>query len=243
MPADDPPLLEQIVAGISAGCLEADCALLGGETAIHPGDFPPGHYDLAGFFVGVVQRKQIITGAAIEPGDQVLGLASSGLHSNGFSLVRHVVFEIAGLDVRDHVAELGTTVGEALLVPTRIYVRAVRRVLSHYRVKRVVHGIAHVTGGGLRENLERIVPEGIRVVLKRGSWPVPPVFRWIERLGEIEADEMDRVFNMGVGLVLVVRPHFAESVRSQLAASGVESWLIGHAEEGPRGVVWNDEPV
>ncbi len=239
MPADDPPLLEQIVAGISAGCIEADCALLGGETAIHPGDFPPGHYDLAGFFVGVVQRDDVITGEAIAPGDHVLGLASSGLHSNGFSLVRNVVFQIAGLDVNDHVDELGTTVGEALLVPTRIYVRPVRHVLNHYTVKNVVHGIAHITGGGLRENLERIVPEGIQIVLDRDSWPVPPVFPWLQRLGDIDQDEMERVFNMGIGMALVVSPYYAESIRGQLASHGVESWLIGRVEEGPRGVNWS----
>lgn len=238
MPEDKPPLLEQIVEGISAGCIEADCALLGGETAIHPGDFPPDEYDLAGFFVGVVERKETITGAAITPGDQVLGLASSGLHSNGFSLVRHVVFNLAGHKADDEIEELGTTVGEALLVPTRIYVRPVRQVLTHYTVKNVVHGIAHVTGGGLCENLDRIVPEGSRVVIDRASWTVPPVFRWIQRLGEIEQAEMDRVFNLGIGMALVVSPYYAESIRAQLAASGVESWLIGRVEEGPRGVVF-----
>ena len=240
MPSDDPPLLEQIVSGISAGCIEADCALLGGETAIHPGDFPPGEYDLAGFFVGVVERKQAINGAAIAPGDVVLGLASSGLHSNGFSLVRHVVFDLAKLKVDDYVEELGTTVGEALLVPTRIYVRPVRDVLSHYRVKSVVHGIAHITGGGLCENLERIVPEGVHILLNRQSWPVPPIFSWIQRLGEIEPAEMERVFNLGIGMVLVVSPYYAESIRSQLASQGVESWTLGQAVAGGHGVLWNE---
>ncbi len=238
MPKDDPALLEQIVEGITEGCLEADCALLGGETAIHPGELPPGSYDLAGFSVGVVERKSVIDGSAITPDDLVIGLASTGLHSNGFSLVRKVVFEIAALSVDDHIEELGQTVGQVLLEPTRIYARAVRSVLGHYRVKNVVHGIAHVTGGGLRENLERILPEGIRVIIDRDSWPVPPVFGWIQRLGQIDQAEMDRVFNMGVGLVLVVSPYYAESIRHQLADCGVESWLIGRAKEGPRGVVW-----
>jgi phosphoribosylformylglycinamidine cyclo-ligase len=238
MPKDDPPLLEQIVEGITAGCLQADCALLGGETAIHPGDFPPGHYDLAGFCVGVVPRKNIIDGNAIAAGDLLIGLASTGLHSNGFSLVRKVVFELAGLSVGDHVEDLGQTVGRVLLEPTRIYARAVRSVLGHYRVKNVVHGIAHVTGGGLRENLERILPEGVQAVVRRDSWPVPPVFTWVGRLGQIDQAEMDRVFNMGVGLVLVVSPYYAESIRQQLGRSGVESWPIGRVEAGPRGVVW-----
>ena len=237
MPQDDPPLLEQIVEGITAGCLESDCALLGGETAIHPGAYPAGEYDLAGFCVGVVQRKDVIDGRAIAPGDLVIGLASTGLHSNGFSLVRKVVFEIAGLSVDDHVEELAGTVGRALLEPTRIYVRPVRSVLNYYRVKSVVHGIAHVTGGGLGENLQRILPEGVQVAIDRQSWPVPPVFTWVERLGGIEPSEMDRVFNMGIGLVLVVRPFYAESIRHQLADCGVESWLIGRAEEGTGGVV------
>ncbi len=239
MPKDDPPLLEQLVRGITDGCLQADCALLGGETAILPDLYNPGDYDLAGFCVGVVERSHVIDGRAIAPGDVVLGLASTGLHSNGYSLARKVAFEIAGLKVGDPVEELGSTVGEALLKPTRIYVRPVRAVLNHYKVKNVVHGIAHITGGGLGENLERIVPEGVRVVIDRGSWPVPPVFPWLQRLGEIDQPEMDRVFNMGVGMVLVVSPYYAESIRHQLADQGVQCWTIGRAEEGSRGVVWS----
>lgn len=239
MPKDDPPLLEQIVAGIADGCIQADCALLGGETAILPDLYAPGDYDLAGFCVGVVERSHVIDGRAITPGDSVLGLASSGLHSNGFSLARQVVFQIAGLDVGQHVEELGRTVGQALLEPTRIYVRPVRSVLTYYKVKAVVHGIAHITGGGLLANLERIVPPGVRLVIDRQSWPVPPVFPWLQRLGQIDQAEMDRVFNMGIGMVLVVSPYYAESIRRQLADSGVDSWLIGQAEQGPRGVVWS----
>jgi phosphoribosylformylglycinamidine cyclo-ligase len=188
----------------------------------------------------VVERGSVIDGKAIVPGDTVLGLASTGLHSNGYSLARRVVFQIAGLKVGDRVDELGCTVGEALLKPTRIYVCPVRRVLAHYTVKGVVHGIAHVTGGGLFENLERIVPEGRQVVIERGSWPVPPVFTWIQRLGEIEPAEMVRVFNLGIGMVLVVSSFYAESIRHQLAQSGVESWPIGRVHEGDRGVVWSE---
>jgi len=240
MPKDDPPLLEQLVRGITDGCLDCDCALLGGETAILPDLYAPGDYDLAGFCVGVVERREVIDGKTIAPGDSVLGLASTGLHSNGYSLARRVAFEIAGLKVGDHVEELGCTAGEALLKPTRIYVRPVRRVLGHYTVKSVVHGIAHITGGGLVENLERIVPDERQVVIQRGSWPVPPVFSWLQRLGEIDEAEMDRVFNMGIGMVLVVSPFYAESIRHQLAQCGVESWPIGCVQEGPRGVVWNE---
>ena len=238
MPKDDPPLLEQIVEGITVGCLASDCALLGGETAILPDVYAPNDYDLAGFCVGVVERKRVLDGSAIAPGDLVVGVASAGLHSNGFSLARKVVFEIAGLEVDNPVEELGQTVGQILLEPTHIYVRPVRDVLSYYKVKGVVHGIAHVTGGGLHENLERILPQEIRVVIDRESWPVPPVFTWLQRLGQIDQAEMDRVFNMGVGLVLVVSPFYAESIRRQLKRAGLRSWQIGRVRQGPQGVVW-----
>jgi phosphoribosylformylglycinamidine cyclo-ligase len=238
MSHDDPPLLEQIVEGISNGCIEADCALLGGETAIMPDLYARGDYDLAGFCVGVAERRKLIDGKSISPGDVVLGVASSGLHSNGFSLARKIVFDIASLTPDEHIDELETTVGRALLAPTRIYVRCVRRVLGYYKVKKVVHAIAHITGGGLCENLERVVPEGIHISLDRGSWQVPPVFPWLARLGEVEPDEMDRVFNMGIGLVFIVSPHYAESIRHQLADCGLESWTIGRAAAGPRGVAW-----
>jgi phosphoribosylformylglycinamidine cyclo-ligase len=238
MSHDDPERLEEIVQGISHGCMESDCALLGGETAIMPDLYARGDYDLAGFCVAVAEKQKLIDGRSISAEDVVLGLASSGLHSNGFSLVRKIVFDVAGLGVDDRIDELGTTVGQALLAPTRLYVRPVRRVLNYYTVKKVVHGIAHITGGGLHENLERILPEGIRIVIERGSWPVPPVFQWLSRLGEIDADEMDRVFNLGIGLVLVVSPYYADAIRHQLADRGVESWQIGRAVAGERGVAW-----
>ncbi|MEE8452100.1 MAG: phosphoribosylformylglycinamidine cyclo-ligase [Thermoguttaceae bacterium] len=238
MPEDDPPLLEQIVEGITRGCLQSDCALLGGETAIMPDLYAPGDYDLAGFCVGVVDRKHVIDGSAIVPDDVLIGVASSGLHSNGFSLARKIVFDIAGLSIDDHIEELQQTVGQTLIEPTRIYVRPVRQVLSNYRRKHVVHGIAHITGGGLHENIERILPEGVQVVIQRGSWSIPPVFTWLRRLGEVDQDEMDRVFNMGLGLVLIISPYYADSIRSQLKRTGLESWEIGRAREGPRGVAW-----
>jgi phosphoribosylformylglycinamidine cyclo-ligase len=238
MSHDEPGLLEQIVKGISDGCVEADCALLGGETAIMPDIYARGDYDLAGFCVGVVERRQIIDGAAIQPGDAVIGLASSGLHSNGYSLVRRVVFEMAGLGVNDFVNELGETVGTALLRPTRIYARPIRRVLTHYKVKNVVHGIAHITGGGLFDNLVRVVPEGISVEIDRNSWPTAPVFSWLQALGDIEADEMARVFNMGIGLVLVVSPFYADRVQRMLADQGFTNWRLGSTVTGPREVRW-----
>jgi phosphoribosylformylglycinamidine cyclo-ligase len=238
MSHDDPGRLEEIVEGISAGCIESDCALLGGETAIMPDLYARGDYDLAGFCVGVVERRRAIDGKAIAAGDVLIGVASSGLHSNGYSLARKVVFELAQLSVDTFVDELRRTVGQELLEPTRIYVRPLRRVLSNYKVKSVVHGIAHITGGGLHENLERILPEGVQAVIQRGSWPVPPVFDWLKRLGDIDDAEMDRVFNMGIGLVLVVSPYYADSIRHQLADCGLASSPIGQVIAGPRSVRW-----
>jgi phosphoribosylformylglycinamidine cyclo-ligase len=236
MSHDDPDTLEQIVRGVTTGCIEADCALLGGETAIMPDLYARGDYDLAGFCVGVVNKRQIVRGQAIGPGDVVLGVASSGLHSNGYSLVRKIVFDMASLKIDQHVPELGRTVAEELLVPTRIYVRPLRRVLGHYKVKSVVHGIAHVTGGGLVDNLVRVLPEGVQAVIRRDSWAVPPVFPWLQRLGNVADDEMARVFNMGLGLVLVVGEYFAESIQHQLAECGLESWPIGEIRAGAKSV-------
>jgi phosphoribosylformylglycinamidine cyclo-ligase len=230
MSRDDPELLEQIVRGIADACVESECALVGGETAILPDMYHGGDYDLAGFCVGIVERRRLVDGRQIQPGDVAIGIASSGLHSNGYSLVRKAVFEMGGLSGGDRVPECGgATVDDVLLTPTRLYARPVKRVLRHYRVKQVVHGIAHITGGGLVENLARIVPPHVQVRLDRGSWRVPPVFPWVQRLGRIAADEMERVFNMGVGLVLVVSPHFADSIRSQLGDQGFEAWQIGTA--------------
>jgi phosphoribosylformylglycinamidine cyclo-ligase len=239
MPKDDPALTQSIVRGISDGCIEADCALTGGETAILPDVYQPGDYDLAGFCVGVVEKEHIVNGKAIEPGDVVLGLASTGLHSNGYSLARKIVFDVAKLKVSDHVPELGRTVGEELLEPTRIYVRPIRHILDHYPIKRhVVSGLAHITGGGLVDNLPRILPPSRRAMLKRGSWPTLPVFTWLQRLGDVPQPEMDRVFNCGIGFVMVVRPYFVESIRKQLAESGVPAFVIGEIRDGEAGVAW-----
>jgi phosphoribosylformylglycinamidine cyclo-ligase len=230
-------LTRDLIKGISDGCMEADCALVGGETAILPDFYQPGDYDMAGFCVGVVERAHIINGRSIRPGDLVLGLASTGLHSNGYSLVRKVVFDHAGLKVDQVVPELGRTVGEELLEPTRIYVRAVKRILEHYPVKkRVVRGLAHITGGGLVDNVPRILPPGTRVRIQRGSWPVLPVFTWLQRLGGIEQAEMDRVFNQGIGFVMIVGRFFAESIQRQLAEDRVPAYVIGEVREGEAGV-------
>jgi phosphoribosylformylglycinamidine cyclo-ligase len=240
MAEDDPDRLEEIVAGISQGCLECDAALVGGETAIMPDVYRPGDYDLAGFCVGIVERARMVDGSAVAPGDVVLGVASSGLHSNGYSLVRKVVFDHAGLGVADRVPWGEQTVGDVLLEPTRLYARPLRSVLNHYKVKSVVHAIAHITGGGLHENLARVLPAGVDAVIERGSWPAAPVFAWLAELGGVEQAEMDRVFNMGVGLALVVSEYYAESIQQQMGALGFETWRIGGVVEGSGAVKWGE---
>jgi phosphoribosylformylglycinamidine cyclo-ligase len=240
MARDDATLLEQLVQGVSDGCIQADCALLGGETAIMPDLYAPGDYDLAGFCVGVVERKHLIDGKSIAPGDVVLGVASSGLHSNGYSLVRRVVFDMQGLGVNDFIDELGQTVGEALLKPTTIYARPLRRILTHYKVKNVVHGIAHITGGGLRENLGRIMPDSTEALIQRQSWPIPSVFSWLQRLGDIDDGEMEQVFNMGIGMVLVLSSFYADNVARMIRESGLSCWKIGEVVAGKGGVSWAD---
>jgi phosphoribosylformylglycinamidine cyclo-ligase len=237
MPRDNPALTRDLVKGISDGCMEADCALVGGETAILPDFYQPGDYDMAGFCVGVVEREHIVNGRGIQVGDVVLGLASTGLHANGYSLVRKVVFAHAGLKVNDAVPELGRTVGEALLEPTRIYVRAVKRILQHYPIKkRVVRGLAHITGGGLVDNVPRILPPRRRVFIQRGTWPMPPVFPWLQNLGNLDQGEMDRVFNCGIGFVMIVSSYYAESIHRQLCEDRVPTYVIGDVREGEAGV-------
>ena len=238
MSQDDPERLEQVVQGISDGCVNADCSLLGGETAIMPDLYRKGDYDLAGFCVGIVEKDDLIDGSQMEPGDVVIGVASDGLHSNGFSLVRKIVFDIAGLTVRSRVEEFGKSVGQILLTPTRIYAQPVRRILKHYTVKNVVHGIAHVTGGGIQENLERVIPEGVHAELARNSWEIPPVFKWIQQLGDVDNEEMDRVFNLGIGLVLVVSNYYADNIQRILRREGLESWKLGEIKSGGSGARW-----
>ncbi len=239
LPKDDPPLIQQLIKGISDGCIDADCALVGGETAILPDFYQPGDYDMAGFCVGVVERDNIIDGRAIQPGDVVLGLASTGLHSNGYSLARKIIFEHAGLKITDHVPELGKTVGEELLTPTRIYVKSVHSVLDHYPIKKhVVRGLANITGEGLPGNVPRILPPGRRVFLKRGSWPMPAVFPWMQKLGNVDQVEMDRVFNNGIGFVMIVSRFYADSIQRQLNEQGVPAYVIGDVREGEPDVEW-----
>jgi phosphoribosylformylglycinamidine cyclo-ligase len=239
MSRDDPDLTGKLVGGVSDGCIEAECALLGGETAILPEFYQAGEYDLAGFCVGVVERRFIVDGRDIRKGDKVIGLSSSGLHSNGYSLARKIVFERAGLVPETFLPELGRTVADVLLEPTRIYVRALKSVYRNYRVKHIVHGIAHITGGGLTDNPPRILPPGYALLLRRGSWNVPKVFGWLQELGGVSDDEMHRVFNMGIGMVLVVAEYFAESITRHIRQRiRIPAWIIGEVVEGPGNVLW-----
>jgi len=232
MPKDDPDLLEQIVAGISEGCVQSGCALLGGETAIMSDLYQPGEYDLAGFCVGVAEREKIIDGNAIQTGDVLIGVESSGLHSNGYSLVRKIVFEVAGLNIDDMVPELGKTVADVLLTPTRIYVKCVAAVLERFGANAGVSGIAHITGGGLVENVSRILPQrNLTIAVQKDCWEEPRVFSWLQKLGDVEDAEMDRVFNRGVGLVFAVRPAIADEVLSVISsATGFRAWKVGNVQ-------------
>lgn len=232
MSHDDPDTLEQIVSGISEGCVQARCALLAGETAIMPDLYKKGDYDLAGFHVGVVEKRKLIDGSKIKPGDVVLGLASTGVHSNGFSLVRKIVFEKAKLKVKSKVTDLETTVGEALLTPTRIYVPVLNDVLQNSRIASGVHGLAHITGGGMAENIERILPKNIDVQIDGKSWQIPAVFPWLKSLGKVTPAEMYRVFNMGIGMAMIVKPSVAKRIQTLATEAGIESWLIGEVGIG-----------
>jgi phosphoribosylformylglycinamidine cyclo-ligase len=237
MPADDPDLTKLLVKGISDGCVESGCSLVGGETAILPDFYAPGDFDMAGFCTGVVERDRVIDGHLIQSGDVVIGLESSGVHSNGYSLVRKIVFEHAGLTVNSEVDELGGTVGDTLLTPTRLYVRPVRQMLTALDGEHAaIHGLANITGGGLIDNLARILPPGKRAVLKRGAWPVPAVFSWMQKLGDVAQTEMDRVFNGGVGFCVVCSAGVANRVLEQLTNAGVPAWTIGEIHDGEVGV-------
>ena len=232
MAKDDPTLLEHLVQGISDGCIDAECSLIGGETAIMSDHYQLGDYELAGFCVGVVEKSGIISGKDIQEGDVILGVNSSGIHSNGYSLARKAIFDVGKLSLDSYIPELEQTVADALLEPTLIYSRLTRTVLGHYKVKRVVHGLAHITGGGLLENTERILPPTVDLVFQRNSWPVLPVFQWIQRLGRIADSEMEHVFNMGVGFVLIVRPFFAANIQAMVQQLGYQCWPIGEAVVG-----------
>ena len=227
-----PEKIAAIVSGVAEGCVQSDCALIGGETAEHPGLMPEDEYDLAGFAVGVVDKKDLITGASIKAGDALIGIASTGVHSNGFSLVRKV-FPMEREVLDTYHDALGKTLGEALLAPTRIYVKALRSVKeAGVRIK----GCSHITGGGFYENIPRMLPDGVKAVVKKDSYKIPEIFRMLAKEGSIEEQMMYNTFNMGIGMVLAVDPADVDATLAALAKTGDQAWLIGEVADGEKGV-------
>lgn len=227
-----PSVVVDVVKGLSDACREAGCALIGGETAEMPGLYLAGEYDLAGCIVGLVDRRRIVDGSRVLPGDVLVGIASSGLHTNGYSLVRKVFFEKAKWRVDQHIPELNAALGEELLKPHKSYARPVQALLAKYDI----HGMAHITGGGFYDNIPRALPEDCQAAVDRRTWEVPAVFRLIQDIGNISEPEMYRTFNMGVGYVLVVPKEQATAVVSELSALGEDSWIIGEVRKGSREV-------
>ena len=225
-----PEKIATIVSGVAEGCKQSECALIGGETAEHPGLMPADEYDLAGFAVGVVEKKDLITGENIKPGDVLIGIASSGVHSNGFSLVRSV-FTITEESLNTYYDSLGTTLGEALLAPTKIYVKTMKSIKnSGVRVK----GCSHITGGGFYENIPRMLPEGVRAVVKKDSYKVPPIFDMLQKDGDIDEQMMYNTFNMGLGMVLAVDPADVDKTLEAIKAAGEEGYIVGSVEAGEK---------
>ena len=234
----EPATMAEMVKGVAAGCRLADCALIGGETAEMPDTYRENDFDMAGFAVGVVERKKIITGKNVRKGDYILGLASSGLHSNGYALARNICFKKGGFKMNDTPDELGgATLGDCLLEPTRIYVRSIVKLLSHYKVKKVVHGMAHITGGGIPGNIPRALSQNCDAVIKKESWPRQKIFTFLQAKGPVEEAEMYNVFNMGIGYVLIVAEEFADSITAQLSRYGEKVYKIGRITGGTGKVV------
>lgn len=231
----DPNVVEAVVAGVAKGCRAAGCSLVGGETAEMPGFYPGGEYDLAGFAVGVVERDAVIDGSLAREGDIVVGIAATGLQSSGFSLVRQICFEKARLSVDQYIEDFGRTLGEELLEPTGIYVPAILDLVSQFDVR----GIANISGGGLPENLPRALGAGHAVHIRKGTWEIPPVFSWLQSVGNVSEDEMFRTFNMGIGMAVIVAEAQADGLVGRLTELGWTAWPIGSIRAGEKGVVFS----
>ena len=229
---NEPEKIADIVKGVAEGCRQAGAALIGGETAEHPGLMPEDEYDLAGFAVGVVDRKDLITGENLKPGDVLIGLASSGVHSNGFSLVRRV-FLMTEENLNHYYDSLGATLGETLLAPTRIYVKALKEIKN---AGVTVKGCSHITGGGFYENVPRMLPEGIRAKIRKDSYPIPPIFTMLQENGKIEDHMMYNTFNMGIGMVVAVAPEDVDAAEAAAKAAGEQVYVIGELEAGEKGI-------
>ncbi|NCO68073.1 MAG: phosphoribosylformylglycinamidine cyclo-ligase [Nitrospirae bacterium CG_4_10_14_0_8_um_filter_41_23] len=232
-----PEKASEVIEGIVNGCKEAGCSLIGGETAEMPGFYSADEYDLSGFAVGVVDKQKIINGSRIEEGDVIIGIASNGLHSNGYSLVRRLFFDFKKMDVNTYIPDLGTTLGEELLRPTKIYVKAFMNLRNNIDIK----GMAHITGGGIPGNLPRILPEGTFANIRINSWPVPKIFSLIKNIGDIPEEEMKKTFNMGLGYLMVVSKDTTGYTVSLLKKSGYNAFIIGNIEKGGRGVEYSQD--
>jgi phosphoribosylformylglycinamidine cyclo-ligase len=230
-----PERASEVIRGIVTGCKESGCSLIGGETAEMPGFYSEGEYDLSGFAVGVVDKEKIIDGSKIKEGDVIMGIASNGLHSNGYSLVRRLLFDIKKMSADTYVPDLCNTLGEDLLKPTKIYVRAFLALKHKLKIK----GMAHITGGGIPGNLPRILPKGFYAHIRIGSWPIPKIFGFIEKIGNVHPDEMKKTFNMGIGYVMVVSKSTAGEAVSLIRGSGYEAFIIGNVVKGGRGVKYS----
>ncbi len=228
----EPKVAADIVKGVCDGCVEAGCALIGGETAEMPGFYKDGEYDLAGFAVGIVDKDNVINGSGVKIGDTLIGIASSGIHSNGFSLVRKLFFGINNFDINTRFDELECTLGEELLKPTKIYVKTVQALIAKHQI----NGIAHITGGGFIENIPRTIPTGLKAVVNHDSWDIPPVFKLMQKLGNIEEKEMFNTFNMGIGLVLAVGSEAGSDILETLKGLGEKAYIIGSVAKGEGGI-------
>jgi phosphoribosylformylglycinamidine cyclo-ligase len=232
----EPEKMVELVTGVADGCRENGCALLGGETAEMPGFYQPGDYELVGFIVGLVDRPKVLDGSRVKAGDVLVGLPSSGLHTNGYSLARKIVFETAGLGIADKAPwDRKRKVGESLLEPHVSYLKAIRPLLG----SAALHGMAHITGGGITDNLPRVLPADTHALIRMGSWPIPELFHFLQETGEVDAEEMLRVFNMGIGMILVADPQGLAEVLGLLRSVGQKSWIIGSLQPGGSGVVYD----
>lgn len=227
----EPDVVEQLVEGMSRACRKAGCALIGGETAEMPGFYGPGEYDLAGFIVGAVERSHLLTGKAVKPGDALIALPSAGLHTNGYSLARKLVFETAGLKADTYVAEIGNKIGAELLKPHLCYAPALKMILA----RQWISALAHITGGGIPGNLPRVLPSGVKAQIDLESWPVPPIFKYLAKVGTIGQDELLHSFNMGIGMILVVPPANVKAVEADLKKRREKFFRIGRIEKGDSG--------
>jgi phosphoribosylformylglycinamidine cyclo-ligase len=227
----DPAVVEQLVDGMSRSCRKAGCALIGGETAEMPGFYAPGEYDLAGFIVGIVERKKVLTGKAVKPGDTLLGLPSAGLHTNGYSLARKLVFEVAKHKPDTYVAEVGNKIGAELLKPHVCYAPALKNILA----KGWVSALAHITGGGIPGNLPRVLPSGVKATIDLDTWPIPPIFKYLAKVGEMDSDELLESFNMGIGMIVSVPAAYVKEVEADLKRRREKFFRVGRIEKGETG--------